>query len=89
MAVTVGWAGAPLQHCVAASGQPSLRGRSQTQTARPLLPSHPTRNPPQVKDVPRLAERIKCFIFSRTYKATHAKVRQGGAVDRAGAAGVK
>ncbi len=33
---------------------------------------------PQIKDIPRLAERIKCFIFSRTYKATHAKVRMLG-----------
>lgn len=35
----------------------------------------------QIKDIPRLAERIKCFIFSRTYKATHAKVggREGAA----------
>ena len=28
----------------------------------------------EVKDIPRLAERIKCFIFSRTYAATHTKV---------------
>lgn len=35
----------------------------------------------QIKDIPRLAERIKCFIFSRTYKATHTKVsrREGAA----------
>ena len=28
----------------------------------------------EVKDIPRLAERIRCFIFSRTYTATHARV---------------
>ncbi|EFN59313.1 hypothetical protein CHLNCDRAFT_137684 [Chlorella variabilis] len=27
----------------------------------------------EVKDIPRLAERIRCFIFSRTYRATHGK----------------
>ncbi|PSC67234.1 formin 6 [Micractinium conductrix] len=27
----------------------------------------------EVKDIPRLAERIRCFIFSRTYAATRAK----------------
>lgn len=32
----------------------------------------------EVKDIPRLAERIKCFIFSRTYAATRVKV--GGSV---------
>jgi formin 2 len=28
----------------------------------------------EVKDIPRLAERIRCFIFSRTYTATRARV---------------
>lgn len=28
----------------------------------------------EVKGIPRLAERIRCFIFSRTYAATRAKV---------------
>ena len=31
----------------------------------------------EVKDIPRLAERIRCFIFSRTYRATHGKVGAG------------
>jgi hypothetical protein len=28
----------------------------------------------EVKDIPRLAERIRCFIFTRTYAATRVKV---------------
>ena len=31
----------------------------------------------EVKDIPRLAERIRCFIFSRTHAATHAQVSMG------------
>lgn len=31
----------------------------------------------EVKGIPRLAERIRCFIFSRTYAATRARVRAG------------
>lgn len=29
----------------------------------------------EVKNIPRLAERIRCFIFTRTYAATRARVR--------------
>lgn len=28
----------------------------------------------EIKDIPRLRERIRCFIFVRTYAATKAKV---------------
>ena len=28
----------------------------------------------EVRGIPRLAERIKCFVFSRTYRATHTRV---------------
>lgn len=41
----------------------------------------------EVKGIPRLAERIRCFIFSRTYRATHTRVRlagwRGACVERA------
>ena len=39
----------------------------------------------EIKDIPRLGERIKCFIFTRTYASTKAKVGGqgwvGGAVE--------
>ena len=31
----------------------------------------------EVRGIPRLAERIKCFVFSRTYRATHTRVSGG------------
>lgn len=61
------------------------------QLPSPPAPTHPSRGMSdvdrlgtveryfvEVKGIPRLAERIRCFIFSRTYAATRTKVGGGG-----------
>lgn len=39
----------------------------------------------EIKDIPRLRERIRCFIFVRTYEATKAKVLLAGGLRCSGA----